>query len=607
MTGHPRVFRLGVGLLLTTTVLTGCTDRAPKPPRHDPAVPALSLVAFDSCAELLTSLRTATREAVTPYGLSGNDRIYTAADGGMARAGSNAQVPTGTPEHSNTNTHEVGVDEPDLVKTDGRRIVTASHGKLTVVDAATRKVTGSVDLADDSPETSLLLAGDHALVLSSDGPTLRLVDLGGQPKVLATYSMPGALLDARQVGSVARVVVSSVPRINFPVDGWVGPGQPGEEQRLAANREAVDNAPIGDWLPRYTVDNNGTSSTGAVDCASVSRPTSYSGTSMLTVLTFDLSRSTLDKGRPVSVVADGQTVYANGSNLYVATDERWRTWRTDMRASVPRADEKTNIYRFDIAGTAKPRFVASGTVPGWLLSQYSMSEWKGDLRIATTVGQGVENRPGESAVYTLDPDLRQVGRIDGLGKGERIYAVRFIGPTGYVVTFRQTDPLYVLDLRDPKAPKSTGELKINGYSAYLHPAGDGRLIGVGATATDQGRRTGAQVSLFDVSDPAKPTRIANHELPGTYTEAEFDPHAFLYWPATGLLVLPTASAVEDTGALALTVGGNTINQIGAVGAHGGEPIRRSLVIGDALWTVSGTALEARAVTNLTQLAAVPLS
>src|SRR5262249_61306145 len=122
-----------------------------------------------------------------------------------------------------------------------------------------------------------------------------------------------------------------------------------------------------------------------------------------------------------------------------------------------------------------------------MINQYSMSEWEGKLRVATRLGQAWnQTAKAESTVYVLDGSLREVGHVGGMGKGERIYGVRFVGPTGYVVTFRQTDPLYVVDLRDPATPRVTGELKINGYSAYLHPAGNGRLIGVGRSADDKG-------------------------------------------------------------------------------------------------------------------------
>jgi hypothetical protein len=638
MTGLRRAAR--VGLILTATVVAGCTNAKPVTKvHHDQAVPALKLVAFDDCGELLSSLRTATRDAVGPYGLPGDERIFfngRTATGAVpdsavrAPGAGTTAAEKEAPNHSSTNTHEAGVDEPDLVKTDGKRIVTVSRGTLKVVDVAGRKVTGSVPLDQDTGEGNLLLAGDHALVLTTGvirggiakgeippdggaqlvgGSRLLLVDLSGAPKVLARYAFEGSLVDARQVGSVARVVLKSVPRIEFPMAG--GPQPVDEDAMTAGNRKVVDQAPVDRWLPRYTVESGGKKTDGNVDCRSISRPTEYSGTSMLSVLTFDLSKSTLDNGNPVSLVADGQTVYANGSSLYVATDQRWRawpmpTWRGAPRPAVP--EQRTDIYKFDIAGTGKPKYVAGGKIPGWLINQYAMSEWQGGLRAATTTGQMWDaNAKSESTVYVLDGSLKQVGQVGGLGKGERIYAVRFIGPTGYVVTFRQTDPLYVVDLREPASPKVTGELKINGYSAYLHPAGDGRLIGVGQDADSEGRRRGAQVSLFDVSDPAKPGRLANYDVPHGYTEAEFDPHAFLYWPATGLLVVPMSGADGSADALALKVTGSSIAQVGTVRAKGAESIRRSLMIGDALWTVSETTMAAHSAGTMSALAEIPLT
>jgi uncharacterized secreted protein with C-terminal beta-propeller domain len=270
-----------------------------------------------------------------------------------------------------------------------------------------------------------------------------------------------------------------------------------------------------------------------------------------------------------------------------------------------RLNEQTEVYKFDISGAGRPKYVAGGTVPGWLINQYAMSEWDGKLRVATTLGQT------ESSVYVLSGSLQQVSHVGGLGKGERIYAVRFVGPTGYVVTFRQTDPLYVVDLRDAAQPRVTGELKINGYSAYLHPAGDGRLIGVGQDADDNGRRKGVQVSLFNVADPSRPTRLAQYAIPGGYTEAEFDPHAFLYWPATGLLVVPVVAPGDlvrgaDLGALALRLSAGSIAPVGRVASSRGEQIRRSLVIGDVLWTVSDTSLSAHDAGSLATLTEVPL-
>jgi uncharacterized secreted protein with C-terminal beta-propeller domain len=266
-----------------------------------------------------------------------------------------------------------------------------------------------------------------------------------------------------------------------------------------------------------------------------------------------------------------------------------------------------------------------------------MSEWDGHLRVATTtdgatVGMANPDQmpASESGVHVLaqrDRSLKEVGSVTGLGKGERIYAVRFTGPIGYVVTFRQTDPLYTVDLGDPTNPVVRGELKIPGYSAYLHPAGPNRLIGIGQDATEQGRVKGTQISLFDVGNLAEPGRLASYTLSGAHSEAEFDPHAFLYWPAESLLVVPLQTsgfAVPDAstdtrlagsmsqGALVLKVGVSTISEIGYIQhpqnrESGWMPaqIRRSLVIDQTLWTVSDSGLMAHDIRTLTRLAWLP--
>jgi uncharacterized secreted protein with C-terminal beta-propeller domain len=226
-----------------------------------------------------------------------------------------------------------------------------------------------------------------------------------------------------------------------------------------------------------------------------------------------------------------------------------------------------------------------------VLNQYAVSEWKGDLRVATTVNQST------STVYVLRPDgdeLRLVGSVGGLGHGQKIYAVRYLGPVGYVVTFRQTDPLYTLDLADPEHPRVTGALEIDGYSAYLHPVGDGRLLGVGQRADPRtGRNQGLAVSLFDVHDPGRPARLARFELLGAgHSIAEFNPHAFLYWPASRLAVVPIQG-----GAVALRVTDVAVARAGQLAPRSGE-LTRSLVVGTTLWTLSTEGLAASDLTSL---------
>jgi hypothetical protein len=664
---------VAVGAMLAS----GCTAD-PEPARerpagpNRPAGPALRLVSFSSCDDVLAKLKRAAKEVVGPYGL-GNNQLF-AGDGAVRMsAGITAQAPGpavpdaargaadsaksapggGAPGYSGTNTHEAGVEEPDLVKTDGRRIVTVSRGVLRVVDVQRRAVVGTLDLGSSNDEevrwsaANLLLRDDRVLVLGHgwgyhparradvdvpgarprregadvppiSGPEVLLIDISGQPRLVSRHRMDGHLVDARQVGDTARLVVSSSPRLTF-----AEPRSRTDEGRIAEHRRTIDRATVDAWLPRYQVTEDGRTRTGRVPCGRLSHPTAYSGTSMLTVLTFDLNSSGLGDGNPLTVVADGDTVYGTGTSLYVASDRRWR-WQFRPWRATERTEQTTEIFKFDTAGSGRPRFAAAGTVPGWLINQYAMSEWDGRLRIATTVADqpeppawdgpmppGPVRQPATSSgVYVLRADgerLVEEGRVTGLGKGERIYSVRFVGPVGYVVTFRQTDPLYTVDLIDPARPRVAGELKITGYSAYLHPAGGGRLIGVGQEATTEGRRRGAQVSLFDVSNLDDPRRLAQHFVENGFTEAEFDPHAFLYWPEDRLLVMPLyvygrvtgGKSVDRGGALVLRVGDREVTEVGMVRVpearirrDAANQIRRSLVIGDVLWTLSDSGLQA---------------
>jgi hypothetical protein len=454
---------------------------------------------------------------------------------------------------------------------------------------------------------------------------LVLVDLAGTPRIISEYRVDGELVDARQVGETARVVIRSRPRLTFR---WRA--DESDAQRTARYHAVIDGSGVDDWLPRYAVTTDGDTRTGRVACDRVSRPATYSGTAMLTVLSFGLGAPALTDGDPVTVLADGETVYSNGPSLYISNDQRWRVVpRTGRADVVTPVDPVTDIYKFDTSGPGRPRYAAAGTVKGWLINQYAMSEWDGHLRVATTTGVPWNaTAKASSSVVVLRQSggrLAKVGEVGGLGKGERIYAVRFVGPTGYVVTFRQTDPLYTVDLSDPRAPAVAGELKITGFSAYLHPVDGDRLVGVGQEATTQGRVEGTQVSLFDVSNLTRPERLARFHVKYAQSEAEYDPHAFLWWAPERLLVLPlvsygfdeagtVSSQVPTAGVVLLRVGDHSLTEEGviehpstAASRAYGPGVRRSLVIDGVLWTLSDSGLKATSLSTLDTLAWVPLT
>ena len=605
-------------VLALTVPLAGCTaaDEPPAPPRPTAHGGATRLVAFDSCQQLFADLRKAAKAAVGPYGLPGNQVMYRdALDGGartMADAAGSRQATAASPAFSGTNVHEQGADEPDLIKTDGRRIVTVADGVLRVIDVATRRETGKVDLGlREAGGLQLMLAGNAALVLvpadanrrfaadkripQREGPQVLLVDLTGPPTVSSRYRGEGTLVDARMTGSTARVVLRSTPRIPFPQYAFNT-----DSKRLTrANREAIDRASDSAWLPRWEVTDRTGTTTGRLDCGRVSRPTDYSGGSLVSVLTFDLTKPALGSGDPVAVVADGDTVYATPDSLYLAGDDRWRYDLFPGGPARTRAREETELFKFTLAGNQPPVYRAAGTVPGYLINQYAMSEWDGHLRVATT--DAATDRSAVRVLTEHDGELTQTGIVDGLGKGERIYSVRFVGDRGYVVTFKQTDPLYSLDLRDPARPEVTGELKITGYSAHLQPVGEDRLVGIGQEADENGRRQGMQVSLFDVADPAHPRRLARYHLPQAFSQAEYDPHAILWWPATQLLVVPVTTQ-DSSGALALRV----TDEVSLVGQLDQPAVMRALAVGSELWTLSQDGLQASDLSTMDKLAWVPL-
>ena len=268
------------------------------------------------------------------------------------------------------------------------------------------------------------------------------------------------------------------------------------------------------WLPSYRIKRAGAKAGRArplVQCRHVRRPTAFSGLGMLTVLTVDLTKG-LQPVDSAAVMTDGRIVYASPESLYVAT-ERWADRPDPEKPTQEQVGAQTEIHKFDISSPVKTQYRGSGRVSGFLLSQWSLSEYKGVLRVVSTESPAWwgAGRETESFLTTLRPSggaLVQAGRIGGLGKGERVYSVRFVGDTGYVVTFRQIDPLFTLDLSQPERPRVLGELKIPGYSAYLHPIGEDLLLGVGQDADEKsGRPLGTQLSIFDVSDLRKPTRL----------------------------------------------------------------------------------------------------
>jgi hypothetical protein len=336
--------------------------------------------------------------------------------------------------------------------------------------------------------------------------------------------------------------------------------------------------------------------------------------STLSVLHLDLGHSdpTAAPLDATGILADGFTLYASSDSLYIAqTSWWWWNW----------ADEQmtTTIHRFELTGEPERpvRYAATGEVPGWLLNQFCLSEHDGYLRVATTLFDwwwGTSRGEDEGSLVTVLEDnhrgtLTTVGQLDGLAPGERIYAARFMGDRGYLVTFVQVDPLFTLDLSDPKDPRVVGELEMPGYSAYLHPVNEDHLLAVGMAGDVDGSIHGLAVNLFDVSDFAEPALIQQYVFEDqddawSWSEALGDHHAFTFH--RGVLSIPAYMWQQDqlfSGLLVLAVDVNEgISELGRID-HSDLPrppdypdywhasMRRSLYIEDYLYSLSTLGLK----------------
>jgi uncharacterized secreted protein with C-terminal beta-propeller domain len=296
-----------------------------------------------------------------------------------------------------------------------------------------------------------------------------------------------------------------------------------------------------------------------------------------------------------------------------------------IASNTPVPDERTIIHDFDISDPAHTTYVGSGAVAGIPLNQYALSEYGGDLRIATTTGipqpppnEGSPVPPADgsqSMVTVLKPQgnsLTQIGQVTGLGQTQRVYGVRFVGPQGYVVTFRQLDPLYVVDLSDPTHPAVKGALELTGYSSYLDPVGNGLLLGIGEAADDQAHRIGVQVSLFNVGDPSHPSLVDREVIANGYTPVDGDPHAFLYWDADHLAVVPVSAYADDTGtssndAIAYKVASSGLTKVATIPGIGQQQVLRSVVVGSTLYTISPGGVQATDVGSMAARGAATFS
>jgi len=507
---------------------------------------------------------------------------YGSPDAGMAAADAGTSSPSrprgstdsssGPSAHTETNNQVAGVDEPDFVKNDGKRIFVLSGSNLYATRSwppAALKLVGKLKLSGQP--TQMLMDRDRLSIFtttSSYDPatgryatatTITLVDVSKMdaPRVTAVFTFPGRYKSARMVGSVVRLVLVDnvywprgvqlyLPwRYNVPEDEIRA-----ELDRIARKNERLIRAqPLSQWVSTpYYEPVGGSRKTLAYRCTDFYRPNTPIKLGLTTIVTFDLNRPDQMPGR-MSVMGKTDEIYASRQSLYLASRHWWWEQRSGNL-------DHTYLHKLDISDPRRTRYVASGGVDGTPLNQFAMDEHKGFLRIATTTSVREERGDFWRSVKTLNQvvvmqekagRLLEVGRTPPLAEGERLYAVRFLGDRGFLVTFKQVDPLFTLDLSDPTHPRAVGKLKVPGYSTYIHPLGSDHLLTMGVYIPEpdaHGRTDWSQYSLklsiFDVRDFAHPRETFTQKVGSvsSSSEAVHEHKAFTYFAEKGLLAIP---------------------------------------------------------------------
>jgi hypothetical protein len=469
---------------------------------------------------------------------------------------------------SGTNNQVAGVDEADLVKTDGRWVYLASNGALRIVEAMSPRVVSVTRVPGATRE--LFVEGDRAVVYSSIGNAQKrctygydcifagdgssthvtVLDLADRaaPKIVRQIDLSGSLVAARRIGSAVHTVVadrdSPTPAYaTWPADlDWCGVKEATVRARLKKLKEDNERHILA-MTTFPTIKEKGVE---RPLCGSVLRTAMGDGQAFTTVVSIDLRD---DAAPPTTATLQSRpgAVFASSDALYLSVVHQKHAARGRWYSFYPSVDEVSEVHKLRIGASAKEtRYLGSGVVPCHVLNQFAMDEWSGYLRIATTRGRVPD--PRVSSVLSVlaegeGGNLVRVGAIENIAPGEDIRAVRFDGDRGYVVTFKKTDPLYVMDLYQPDKPAILGELKIPGFSTYMHRIDPDHLLSIGFDANDHGSFTyfdGVILQLFDVGEPTAPKLIHKEKIGtrGSSSEAATNHLAFNYFPDKGLLAFP---------------------------------------------------------------------
>lgn len=530
------------------------------------------------------------------------------------------QAPTeASPDSSETNNQVEGVQEGDIIKNDGKYIYINTGSGLKIIDSnpLKPKVITTLSIPENTSITELFISGNKLVVI-------------GQNNMFYIMNSGGAVMDKamimppRQYDDRTNVLIYNIENINKPVlekeylfDGNYLSGRTIDDKLYLISTKYINyyydayNKQVNDIpLPYYTDVLTNTKYEFGYD--DIRYFANYIDSRYMYTIGIDLSNK---ESKPdVDVYLGGSnTIYVSKDSMYAAIEDYSYDHAITQKDSFsPAYTTSTVIYKFSL-NNGKIDVVSQGKVPGTIINQFSMDEHNGMFRIATTTGEFWQNTSMNN-VYILDDSMKVKGKLEGLAPGERIYSTRFAEDRIYMVTFKQVDPLYVIDTSNPAKPVVEGMLKIPGYSTYLHIVDENHILGFGyETEVSQWGGTvngGLKLSLFDVTNPNKPKELKTETIggQGTYSEVLYNHKALMFSLNKGLMAFPVSVSGDNyktsfVGAYVYNVNSDNFNYKTKISHMDGEQyaygheIKRAIYINDYIYTFSDNEMQVHSIKN----------
>lgn len=459
-------------------------------------------------------------------------------------------------DYSKTNTQVQGVDEADIVKTDGTHIYYLANEKLTIINtenASQMKEMSTIEFDETFTPEELFFNNDKIIVI---GTRFEYDEREKRIGIDDDYLYPNYMDKTYTSAKIYNVKDKTNPTLErtVEVEGSYLTARMIDSNVYIASNKYMYYAYIcntykstelneDDFKPHY-LDTATSNETKSINFDCIYYIPEFEDTNYLNIVAFNITNN--QEANVESYLGAGEEIYASKENLYVTKTKY--DYERKNKTSIT-----TEIYKFNL-NNANCTFAKAGDVPGSVLNQFSMDECNGYFRIATTDSTSWNSESNTNNLYVLNENLETIGKIEGLAKGERIYSVRFMGNRAYMVTFVETDPLFVIDLSNPTTPTVLGELKIPGYSKYLHPYDETHLIGIGEDTEvvnygygDRVVTNGMKMAMFDVTDPNNPQELYNVKIgeKGTYSELLYNHKALLFSKEKNIIAFPISITDND--------------------------------------------------------------